>query len=64
MVQLAKIIYLSREGDGIPHSQTFLSSLRKKNASFMSVTPQSKSSAQAALIVHQDDLALAFRGID
>jgi triacylglycerol lipase len=64
MARLASTIYLSRSGSEGPDEQGILRELKSEDAGFLSVHGVSKNSAQAALVEHENYLALVFRGTD
>ena len=61
MARLASAIYL---GTSKPDEQRILKDLKSEDSAFLSVYGVSKNSAQAALVEHENYLALVFRGTD
>lgn len=61
MARLASAIYL---GTTKPDEQRILKDLKSEDPAFLSVYGVSKNSAQAALVEHENYLALVFRGTD
>lgn len=63
MAKLAKLSYLKRPDDS-PDEKAIFEILRDEDNEFISVTGESKNSAQAILVEHDDFFCLAFRGTD
>ena len=65
MARLSKEVYLKKsETDPTPNEDKILASLKEDDENFNSVSGINKSSAQAALIEHEDYLCMVFRGTD
>lgn len=64
MARLAHSIYQSEPGSFVPDETRILSDLKSEDPLFVSVHGVSKNSAQAALVEHENYLALVFRGTD
>ena len=63
MAKIASLAY-SQHPDGRPNEEKIIADLKAEDENFISVTGESKNSAQAILIEHQDYFCLAFRGTD
>jgi len=61
MARMSSAIYLGRSS---PDEQGILKDLKSEDSDFLSVYGVSKNSAQAALVEHENYLALVFRGTD
>lgn len=64
MARIAKALYEKSPNQGAPDEARILDDLRAEDTGFRSVCGQSKHSAQAALVEHEDYLCMAFRGTD
>ena len=63
MARMASLVY-SKHPDGRPDEEKIIANLQAEDEKFISVTGESKNSAQAILVEHQDYFCLAFRGTD
>ncbi|HEY5603924.1 MAG TPA: lipase family protein, partial [Gammaproteobacteria bacterium] len=64
MARIAKAVYYKRANSDTPDEAQILQDLKAEDPKFRSVTGESKNSAQAALIEHDDYFCMAFRGTD
>lgn len=64
MARLASQIYQSQQGGSHPDEAGILDNLTAEDPGFLSVKGVSKKSAQAALVEHENYLAMVFRGTD
>ncbi len=63
MAKMANLVYY-KHPDGRPDEEKIFTNLKDEDEKFISITGESKNSAQAILVEHQDYFCLAFRGSD
>ncbi|MEM1170857.1 MAG: lipase family protein [Cyanobacteria bacterium P01_H01_bin.35] len=61
MAKIARLVYYNRPDD-TPDEEKIIADLKAEDEKFISVTGDSKNSAQAILVEHEDYFCLAFRG--
>jgi predicted lipase len=64
LARIAKAVYLKKPNSDAPDEAAILKDLKDEDPKFRSVLGESKNSAQAALIEHDDYFCMAFRGTD
>ncbi len=65
MAKIAHLVYkIKPTSDSFPDEEGILAELKKEDVKFKSVVGFDKSSAQGAMIEHEDYLCMAFRGTD